>query len=101
MEPVNLTFGIESSTGLWNKIFEGFDQDTVLTSRFEGDSPRTIEVLYKLGSMVNSKFKNCTIETRDYGIIIKRAIDDKDQNQVNDWMELMKSIKSEIVNLDY
>ncbi|MGI9534625.1 MAG: hypothetical protein ACR2NW_06720 [Thermodesulfobacteriota bacterium] len=101
MEPVNLTFAIESSTGLWNKIFEGFDQDTVLTSRFEGDSQRTIEVLYKLGSMVKSKFTNCSIETRDYGIIIKRTIDDKNQDQVNEWMDLMKSIKSEIVNLDY
>ena len=99
MESVNLTFAIESSTGLWNKIFEGFDQDTVLTSRFEGDSPRTIEVLYRLGSLVKSKYKNCSIETRDYGIIIKKSIDDSDQEQVNDWMNLMKSIKSEIVNL--
>jgi len=99
MESVNLTFAIESSTGLWNKIFEGFDQDTVLTSRFEGDSPRTIEVLYRLGTLVQSKYKNCSIETRDYGIIIKKSIDDRDQEQVNSWMDLMKSIKSEIVNL--
>lgn len=101
MESVNLTFAIESSAGLWNKIFEGFDQDTVLTSRFEGDSPRTIEVLYKLGSLVKDKYNNCSVETRDYGIIIKRKIDDKDQELVNDWMDLMKRVKSEIINLDY
>ena len=101
MEPVNLTFAIESSTGLWNKIFEGFDQDTVLTSRFEGDSPRTIEVLYKLGSLVKGRYKNCSVESRDYGIIIKRKIDENNQEQVNDWMDLMKNIRSEIANLDY
>ena len=99
MESVNLTFGIESSTGLWNKIFEGFDQDTVLTSRFEGDSPRTISVLYRLGSLVKNKYKNCSVETRDYGIIIKKSIDEKNNDQIHDWMNLMKSIKSELVNL--
>ena len=99
METVNLTFAIESSAGLWNKIFEGFDQDTVLTSRFEGNSPHTIEVLYRLGSLLNSKYKNCSVETRDYGIVIKKNIDDRNHEQVNDWMDLMKNIKSEIVNL--
>ena len=34
MDEISLNFSIESSSGLWNKIFEGFDQDTVLTSRF-------------------------------------------------------------------
>ena len=101
MKSVNLTFAIESSAGLWNKIFEGFDQDTVLTSRFEGNSPHTVEVLYKLGSLVKNRYKNCSIEKRSYGIMIKRKIDDSDQKQVNEWISLMKSIKSEIVNLDY
>ena len=99
MKPVNLSFGIESSSGLWNKIFEGFDQDTVLTSRFEGDSPRTIELLYRLGSLLKSKYKNCSVETRDYGIVIKKNIDERNKDQVDEWMNLMKSIKSELINL--
>jgi len=100
MNSVKLTFAIESSAGLWNKIFEGFDQDTILTSRFEGSSPQVIEILYKLGASVKGKYKNCSVEDRDYGIIIGKKIDDNNQDQVNGWIDLMKSIKREIVNFD-
>ena len=100
MEIVNLTFAMESSSGLWNRIFEGFDQDMVLTSRFEGDSHKTINTLYKFGSLLRDKYKNCSVEPREYGIVIKRQIDEKDTEKVNEWIELMKSVREEVVKLN-
>ena len=98
---INLTFALESSSGLWNKIFEGFDQDTVLTSRFEGNSHKSINMLYRLGSILRKRYSKCVIEPREYGIIIKRSIDENDEHGVNEWMRLMESIKDEIISLDY
>lgn len=98
---INLTFALESSSGLWNKIFEGFDQDAVLTSRFEGNSHESIYLLYKLGSILRKKYTKCIVEPRTYGIIIKRPIDENDEEDINEWMRLMESIRQEIAKLDY
>lgn len=100
MSSINLSFEVESSAGHWNKIFEGFDQDTILTSRFESSSPKSIELLYKLCSFTGKTHKSYSIETRDYGIIIKKAINSKDEKFIKEWINLMKNLRTEIIKLN-
>ena len=100
MDEISLNFSIESSSGLWNKIFEGFDQDTVLTSRFEGNSQKSINLLYRFGSLVRKKYSNCEVEPRNYGIVIKRNINDNNKKELDDWILLMENLKEEIIGLN-
>jgi len=99
MDEINLNFAIESSSGLWNKIFEGFDQDSVLTSRFEGNSQKSINLLYRFGSLLSKKHSDCTIEPRNYGIIIKRNINEDNEEVINDWISLMENLKKEMISM--
>jgi hypothetical protein len=101
MDEINLNFAIESSSCLWNKIFEGFDQDTVLTSRFEGNSQKSINLLYRFGSLLRKKHSDCIIEPRNYGIIIKRNVTENDEDEVNDWIRLMENLKNEMIRMNY
>ena len=101
MDEINLNFAIESSSSLWNRIFEGFDQDTVLTSRFEGNSQKSINLLYRFGSLLRKKHSGCIIEPRNYGIIIKRNVNENDDDEVNNWIRLMESLKKEIISMSY
>lgn len=101
MDKINLNFAIESSTGLWNKIFEGFDQDSVLTSRFEGSSQKSIKLLYRFGALLRKKRSDCIVEPRNYGIVIKRNINENDEDEVNSWIRLMESLKKEMTTINY
>ena len=101
MDEINLNFSIESSSGLWNKIFEGFDQDSVLTSRFEGNSQRSIKLLYRFGSLLRKKYTECEVEPRNYGIVIKRNVNENSEEEVNDWINLMENLRKEIISLNY
>jgi len=101
MDEIKLNFSIDSSSGLWNRIFEGFDQDTVLTSRFEGNSQKSINFLYHFGSLLRKKHTDFIIEPRKYGIVIKHNVNEKDENEVNEWIHLMEKLKSEMINMNY
>lgn len=101
MTPINLSFGMESSSCLWNKIFEGFDQDSILTTRFEGNSPESIELLYRFGALIRRQHKDCKVEPRNYGIIIKRQISEDDKEFIDEWMKLMKNLKNEILKIQF
>ncbi len=101
MDKINLNFAIESSTGLWNKIFEGFDQDSVLTSRFEGSSQKSIKLLYRFGALLRKKRSDCIVEPRNYGIVIKRNINENDEDEVNSRIRLMESLKKEMTSINY
>ena len=101
MEEINLNFSLESSSGLWNKIFEGFDQDTVLTSRFEGNSQKSINFLYRFGSLLRKKHSDCIIEPRNYGIVIKRIVNEDNEDEVDDWIKLMEKLRNEMISMNY
>jgi len=96
---VSLSFLLESSSSLWNKIFEGFDQEYVLVSRFEGKSKETIRLLYRFGSLIHQKFKNCSVEPKIYGIVIKKNIENNDQQKTDKWIKLMEELKKEICDI--
>ena len=95
-ESVILSFHMESSATLWNRIFEGFSSDMILVSRFEGKNRKALEILYRFGSIVSQRYGVCAVEPRDYGIVIKKDVSGESEKTVNAWMDLMRRLHREI-----
>jgi hypothetical protein len=96
---INLTFGLESQASLWNIVFEGFDQEVVLISRFEGKDIEAIRILYRFGAIVEDKYKDCQVEPTGIGLEIKKKLPTNDLAIIRQWTELMYSIREEMANL--
>lgn len=94
-----LSFHMESSATLWNRIFEGFSSEMVLVSRFEGKDRKALEILYRFGSMVAKRYAKCAVEPRVYGIVIKKDVSDETEETVNEWMDLMRTLHREIIGV--
>ncbi len=94
--PIVLSFGMESSASLWNIIFEGFDQEVVLVSRFSGTDDRVVSTLYEFGDMIGKSYKDCKVKTTRTGIEIKKPLPRNDVSLVNEWTCLMESIRDEM-----
>ena len=94
-----LSFHMESSATLWNRIFEGFSSEMILVSRFEGKDRKALEILYRFGSMVAEKYGKCAVEPRVYGIVIKKDVSDETEEMVNEWMDLMRRLRHEIIKV--
>lgn len=90
---------MESSGTLWNRIFEGFSSEMVLVSRFEGKDRKALEILYRFGSMVAKRYQKCAVEPRVYGIVIKKDVSDETEETINEWMNLMRKLRSEIIGV--
>lgn len=98
-ESIVLSFHMESSATLWNRIFEGFSSEMVLVSRFEGRDRKALEVLYRFGSMVAERHGECAVEPRVYGIVIKKDVSGETEETVNGWMDLMRRLHREIIGV--
>ena len=98
-ESVILSFHMESSATLWNRIFEGFSSEMVLVSRFEGKNRKALEILYRFGSMVAERYGKCAVEPRVYGIVIKKDVSDETEEMINEWMDLMRRLRHEIIEV--
>jgi hypothetical protein len=98
-ESIILSFHMESSATLWNRIFEGFSSEMVLVSRFEGKSRKALEILYRFGSMVAERYGKCAVEPRVYGIVIKKDVSDETEEAINEWMDLMRRLRHEIIGV--
>ena len=98
-ESIVLSFHMESSATLWNRIFEGFSSEMVLVSRFEGKNRKSLEVLYRFGSMVAERHGECAVEPRVYGIVIKKDVSGETEETVNGWMDLMRRLHREIIGV--
>lgn len=96
---IDLTFSMESSGTLWNVIFEGFDQDVVLISKFTGRKPKAINTLYRFGFMICERYKDCKVEPKDSGIEIRKPLVENDFEVVDQWTRLMESVRDEMVSL--
>lgn len=90
---------MESSATLWNRIFEGFSSEMVLVSRFEGKNRKALEILYRFGSIVAERYGKCAVEPRAYGIVIKKDVSDQPEETINQWMDLMRRLRREIVGV--
>ncbi len=95
-ELIALTFGMESSASLWNVIFEGFDQEVVLVSKFSGSDDRVVNTLYEFGDIIVRKYKDCKVKATRTGIEIKKPFPRNDVSLVNEWTGLMESIREEM-----
>lgn len=95
---INLSFYLEPRATLWNRIFEGFESEVTLVSRFEATDKKSIEFLYRFGSIIRKRYKSCRVEPKSYGIIIIREIDEEQKEFINEWINLMKNLKSEILS---
>ena len=98
-ESIILSFHMESSATLWNRIFEGFSSEMVLVSRFEGKDRKALEILYRFGSMVAQRYGKCAVEPRVYGIVIKKDVSDETEETINEWMDLMRRLRREIIEV--
>lgn len=95
---IALSFGMESSASLWNVIFEGFDQEVVLVSRFSGTDDRVVGTLYEFGDIICKNYKDCKVRATRTGIEIRKPLPGNDLSLVNEWTGLMESIRDEIAN---
>ncbi|MDA2917903.1 hypothetical protein MYX76_00130 [Desulfobacterota bacterium AH_259_B03_O07] len=97
--PIKLSFGMESSSTLWNIVFEGFDQDMVLISKFEGNDPKAINLLNRFGEILGEKYSDCIVETSASGLLIKKLFHENDLSKISQWSELMNSLQEQILIL--
>lgn len=96
---INLSFSLESNASLWNIVFKGFDEEVVLLSRFEAEEPQAVDILKRFGAMVVERYRDCTVESLDSGIVIKKRLPTNDLSIIRSWTELMHGIQEEMLNL--
>jgi len=94
---IGLSFGMESSASLWNIIFEGFDQEVVLVSRFVGRDNGAVTALYKFALILDNKHKHCHVAATDSGIEIKKSLPKNDFSVIGEWTCLMENIRDEMI----
>jgi len=95
-ELIDLSFAMESSASLWNVIFEGFDQEVVLVSKFTGHEPGAVNTLYRFGFLICERYKDCKVEPKKSGIEIRKSLPENDVVLVGEWTDLMKSVREEM-----
>jgi len=96
---IDLKFSMESSGTLWNVIFEGFDQEVVLVSKFTGREPKAVNALYRFGFLICERYKECRVEPKDSGIEIRKSLPENDFELVGQWTNLMESVREEMTSL--
>jgi len=96
---INLKFCLESRSTLWNVIFEGFDQEVIIVSKFYGNNIKTIKILHKFAVMIQNRFKDWYIETDDHGIVIRKLLPNNSSAIVNKWEILMFDLRDNINNI--
>ncbi|MEW6145218.1 MAG: hypothetical protein AB1598_09395 [Thermodesulfobacteriota bacterium] len=98
-ELIALSFGMESSASLWNVVFEGFDQEVVLVSRFAGKDDSVVGTLYEFGDIIGRNYRECKVRATRTGIEIKKPFPRNDVSLVNEWTGLMESIREEMTQI--
>jgi hypothetical protein len=96
---IDLKFSMESSGTLWNVIFEGFDQEVVLVSKFTGREPKAVNALYRFGFLICERYKECRVEPKDSGIEIRKSLPENDFELVGQWTKLMECVREEMTSL--
>lgn len=95
-DSIDLSFAMEASSSLWNLIFEGFDQEVVLVSKFVGNDPAAVNRLYKFADILSKRYKDCRVEVKEKGIVIRKLLPENDLSLVHQWTELMQSMRREM-----
>lgn len=88
---------MESGASLWNIIFEGFDQEVVLVSKFVGRDLSAVATLYQFGTILGRKYKDCKVAVTSSGIEIKKSLPENDLLLIREWTGLMEIIREEMI----
>jgi hypothetical protein len=96
---IKLSFGLESSASLWNIVFEGFDQDVILISKFEGKDLKSRDLLNRFAQILKKKYPGCVVEPIESGLSIKKSFPINNISVVRAWSDLMASIREEMLSL--
>jgi hypothetical protein len=96
---IKLSFGLESSASLWNVVFEGFDQDVILISKFEGKNLKSRDLLNRFGHILKKKYPRCVVEPIKSGLSIKKSFPINDISVIREWSDLMTNIREEMLSL--
>ncbi len=96
-DSIGLSFSMESSASLWNIIFEGFDQEVVLISRFVGRDNSAVAALYKFAVILDKRYKDCKVSATASGIDIKKSLPENDLSVIGEWTCLMENIREEMI----
>jgi len=96
---IKLSFGLESSASLWNIVFEGFDQDIILISKFEGKDLKSKDLLNRFGHILKKKYPGCVVESIDSGLSIKKSFPINEVSVIREWSHLMANIREEMLGL--
>jgi len=96
---ITLSFGMESGASLWSLVFEGFDQEIILVSRFSGADGGTVNALYRFGAKINESSKDCRVKPTRTGIEIRKTLPENDASLISEWMGLMENVRDEILAL--
>lgn len=100
-DSIALSFAMEANSSLWNLIFEGFDQEVVLVSKFVGNDPGAVKRLYQFARILSDKYKDCRVEVRESGIVIRKNLPENDLPLLQKWTDLMESMKKEMSEIDF
>lgn len=95
---IDLKFSMESSGTLWNIIFEGFDQEVILISKFTAREPAAVSTLYRFGFLICERYTNCKVEPKDSGIEIRKSLPENNFELVDEWTRLMESVREEMAS---
>ena len=93
---VLVKFDVDASSGLWNVIFEGFDEELDLISEFTGSSLDAVRVLHSFGRILSKKEQNFLIRKRENGISITKTLSLANQESLIEWTSLMYTLGEQV-----
>jgi len=93
---VLVKFDVDTRSGLWNVIFEGFDEELDLISEFTGSSLDAVRVLHSFGRILSKKEQNFLIRKRENGISITKTLSLANQESLLEWTSLMYTIGEQV-----
>ena len=71
----------------------------LISGAFGGNDPGTVDRLYKFGAILSRNYKDCRVEAKESGIVIKKSLPENDLSLVQQWTELMESMKREMTEI--
>ena len=98
-ELFDLSFTMESRASVWDVIYDGFDQEVILVSKFTGREPKAVNTLYRFGYLISERYKDCEVAPKRSRIEIRKSLPEDGSELIGQWTTLMKSVREEMTSL--
>jgi len=98
-ELIDLSFTMESRASIWDVIYDGFDQEVILVSKFIGSQPKAVKTLYRFGYLISERYKDCEVIPKRSGIEIRKSLPEDDSELIGQWTTLMKNVREEMTTI--